>query len=205
MIILNAISKSHLSPEDYPYNNKGSLAGIGSAKHEISPSLSLYFMDSALKVRDLSYPDTVLKAFESVAPLFNRTPLGESLFNIVADTFPYSTPNQTSVSGRLPLNIIVVTAGYISDDPLKSIEGFRSAMEALDIKDEQVTITLYQVGCDGWAATLLSGYDEVYNTWGTETERNMVYTEYCETDHQAISVGSLFRAVSRGMRRRGFI
>lgn len=78
-------------------------------------------------------------------------------------------------------------------------------MEALDIKDEQVTITLYQVGRNDLAATLLNSYDQVYNSWGSESGRNMVYTEFCEEDHQNISVRSVFRAVAKGMRRRGFI
>lgn len=174
-------------------------------KKEISPSISLYFMNSAVKVRDILYPDTVLKAFQSVAPVSKRTPLGQQLFEIVADAFPCPPPNQTPVSGRLPLNVIVLTAGYVTDDPLKSIEGFRSAMEVLGIKDEQVSITLYQVGYDGRAANLLNSYDEVYNSWGSESERNMVYTEFGQGAQQTISVRSLFRAVSRGMRRRGFI
>lgn len=203
--IIDTRARSQPSPENYPYNMDGTMSAVDIKKKEISPSISLYFMNSAVKVRDILYPDTVLKAFQSVAPVSKRTPLGQQLFEIVADAFPCPPPNQTPVSGRLPLNVIVLTAGYITDDPLKSIEGFRSAMEVLGIKDEQVTITLYQVGCDGGAANLLNSYDEVYNSWGSESERNMVYTEFGQGAQQTISVRSLFRAVSRGMRRRGFI
>lgn len=203
-LIVNAIGKRQLSPEEYPYNYEGSVKGIRSTKNEISPSLSLYFMDSAVKMRDLTYPDTVLKAFEAVPPVSKRTPLGEKLFDIVADMFPYSPPNQTPESERPYLNIIVLTAGYITDDPVRSIESFRSAMEALDIKDEQVHITLFQVGCNGRASNLLDSYDQVYNSWGSESGRNMVYTEICEDGRQTIGVRSLLRAVTRGMQRRGF-
>lgn len=158
-----------------------------------------------MKARNISDPNTVLKAFASVAPRSNHNPLGQNLFDIVGDYFPCPPPNQTLVSGRLPLNLIVLTAGYVTDDPIHGIESFRSEMGVLGVKDEDVTITLYQVGCNGRAANLLNSYDQVYNSLGSESERNMVYTELCEGNHQVVNVRNVFRAVSSAMRRRGFI
>lgn len=204
-VILHAIAKSNPSPDDYPYNEEGSVRHIRKPKNKLPATISLYFMDSAVKVRDISKPDTVLRAFDSVAPRLDRAPLGADIFNIVADTFPYPPPNQMPVSARLPLHLIVLTAGYITEGALTGIDSYRSAMDVLAIKDDQVTITLYQVGRNGLSANLLNSYDQVYNFWGSETTRNMVYTEFCQDDHQTISVRSLLRAMSRSMRSRGII
>lgn len=106
---------------------------------------------------------------------------------------------------RRPLNLIVLTAGYITDDPLKGIESFRSVMDVLAIKDEQVTITLYQVGYNGEAANLLNSYEYVYNSWGPEDGRNIVRAEICQEDHHTTSVRSILGAMSRSMRSRGSI
>lgn len=196
-VIRHAMQRSPLPPQDYPYVRRNN--------NETPPTLGLYFMDSDLKLRDISYPDTVLKAFESVAPRFDRAPLGGQLFNVVADTFPNPPHDQMPLSSRRALNLIVLTAGYITDDPLAGIESFRSVMDVLAIKDEQVTITLYQVGYNSGAANLLNSYEQVYNSWGSEGGRNLVHTEICEEDHHTTSVRSILRAMSRSMRSRGSI
>lgn len=157
----------------------------------------------------LAYPDTILRGFVSVAPRFGRAPLGGRLYDIILDMFPGRSLSRTPTIPPLPLNIIVPTAGHITDHPAAEIESFQTAIEASGVDDHQVAITLYQVGSDSGAANLLDSYDRVYNLWGSGSERDIVYTELCEEAFpggqcdRTISVRKLFRAVTRGMRERG--
>lgn len=138
--------------------------------------LSLYFINSSIRVQNLSRADNVFPAFDCVAPKYPGTPLGTRLARLLHDLSPWPPAYAFPSAPRRPINIIVLTAGDMNADAPSAVDHFQVSLETLDISDRQVSITLYQIGSDRRSANTMELYERTYNNWAG-TRRGLMYAE----------------------------
>lgn len=134
--------------------------------HQEQGTINLAFLNSDYRSRSIIYANTVLRAFNSVIPSSDRTPLGSSIFDAVCDLYPCLAPSGPA----LPIHIIAITVVHTTEPPEANFESMLMALAALDIPEENVCMTVYQVGSSIQAARKLADYQMVFNTWGNERD-----------------------------------
>lgn len=168
------------------------------------PNMSLQFLRSHEKLSSIIYTDMVTQIFESVMPHVEDAPIGDRILDILHELFPKP---RLDTSEEVPVQIIILTAGYTTDEPEENVNEFFESLDELNITDEKFNITMIQLGSCLGAAAKLEEYELVYNT--SDTRQNLVHTQSslsCDSDSavdEPLNPRKVFKAVSNGLEIRG--
>ena len=116
-----------LSDNYFPYGEGEEEKEIGESDDEDyqeSTTISLHFLNFIWNLKSLAYPNSVLGAFERIMPQNYLIPLGSRIFEVLADLFSCPPSSVRPVSPRLPIHIIIPTAGHTTDNPENTIDYF---------------------------------------------------------------------------------
>ena len=207
--IIDKAEMDYVSPTDYfPYDEvmreEKEEVDDGTTVFKEFPTISLQFLRSPQQLRSIMYSETATHTFRSVRPHIDRAPLGNRILEVLNDLFPDPRPGTPD---EIPIQIIIPTAGYTTDEPEDNVNALLMGLDDLNIRDEKFNITMYQVGSDLGAAAKLEAYEMVYNT--SSFRRDLVYAEgSLSGETEAIGNGplsprKLFKAVERGLEIRG--
>ena len=185
---------------------EGEVVEEGSEPWKEFPTISLHFLRSSQRSTSIRYSDTAALTFNAVSPHLDGAPLGSRILEVLTDLFPQP---RLGAPDDIPIQVIIPTTGYITDRAEDTVNALLTGLDALNISDDKIHITIYQVGSCPYAAARLESYESVYNTWAGR--RHLVYAERSAAGEPGaigngvLSSRRLLRAVSRGLELSGRI
>lgn len=210
--IIDKAEADYVSLADYfPYGDgqeedKGEDVGERSGPWRDFPTMSLQFLRSSRGLSSILYSEAAASTFNDVSPHLDGAPLGSRILEVLADLFPEP---RLGAPDDIPIEIIIPTTGYATDRAEDTVSALLTGLDALNISDDKLHITIYQVGSNPYAAARLEKYESVYNTWAGQ--RDLVYAERSAAGapgaigNGVLSSRRLLRAVSRGLELSGRI